>query len=70
VREFFLAPCRIGWLLVTGALIAYSVATGQWTVLLAASAPAAGAFIAWLVARRMPACSLPDTPQGKGTSRD
>ncbi|MCM8745938.1 hypothetical protein NET03_05285 [Thermomicrobium sp. CFH 73360] len=70
MREFFLAPCRIGWLLVTVVLVAYGITTGQWTVLLAAAAPAAGAFIAWFAGRRMPACSLPDTPQGKGTSRD
>lgn len=70
MREFFLAPCRIGWLLVTGALIAYGIATGQWTVFLAASAPAAGVFLAWLIGRRAVACPLLDTSQRERVNHD
>lgn len=70
MRELFLAPCRIGWLLVIVALVAYGIATGQWTVLLAAAAPLVGTTVAWFLARRDSACSLPGASLCEETRRD
>ncbi len=63
MRDFLLTPCRIGWLLVILALITFGIATRQWTILLAVSAPVVGAALAWFAGRRAPACSLEHTIQ-------
>ncbi|MCX7623821.1 MAG: hypothetical protein RMK01_01460 [Thermomicrobium sp.] len=53
------SPCRIGWVLLTGALLAYGLVSGQWTVLLAALAPAIGTLAGLLVSRRNGSCRVP-----------
>ncbi|MCX2726687.1 hypothetical protein OO015_04165 [Thermomicrobium sp. 4228-Ro] len=59
-----LAPCRIGWLLVACALTLYSIATHQWSLLLAILAPLSGLLLGSVINGRTSRCDVRLTSGG------
>ncbi len=64
------APCRLGWLALASALVAYGITTQQWTVLLAGLAPAVGLLAGLLVNRGAGSCDDRAARRCTGTSDD
>lgn len=50
------APCQVGWITLTLALLFYGLFTKQWTVVLAVLAPLSGVLAAWWLSGRQATC--------------